>query len=320
MITDTSLTLILPDGPRSIRHDHPNFSDVTKAVRDNWDVSAHWFAEKMTPIVAVKRFVSNYRGPASGVVEVTDDAVLYNGEPVHNAMTERMLNLLEQGFNLMPWVNFMVRLKDNPSFQSQQELYGFLEANNLPLTEDGCFMAYKRVDENYMDIHSGRFNNAPGQAVSMPRGEVNDNRNITCSTGLHVCAWDYLPHYAPGSKVVMVKVSPAHVVSVPVDYDNAKMRTCAYFVVADVTDEANAGPLSFSAVVRGDGENWRDEPDYGDDDWDEDEDEDDEACADAASAAADEVYQALVDFGIGEGVAVRLSDLVEAKLIENDCN
>jgi hypothetical protein len=133
----------------------------------------------------------------------------------------------------------MDRLMDNPSKRAVDELYRFLEACDLPITNDGHFLAYKRVRGDFTDIHSGRFDNSVGAKPRLRRNEVDEDSNRTCSHGLHVCSAAYLPHFGsgPGNRVVVVKVDPADVVAVPQDYNNAKMRVCAYEVVEDVTDQ-----------------------------------------------------------------------------------
>ena len=48
-----------------------------------------------------------------------------------------------------------------------------------------------------------------------------------------------MSHYGSngsGDKIVLVKINPADVVSIPDDYGFAKGRCCRYEVVADITD------------------------------------------------------------------------------------
>jgi hypothetical protein len=54
------------------------------------------------------------------------------------------------------------------------ELYGFLEKGNLPITNDGHFLAYKKVRKDYKDCHSGTMDNSIGQVVEMERNQVDD--------------------------------------------------------------------------------------------------------------------------------------------------
>jgi hypothetical protein len=143
--------------------------------------------------------------------------------------------MLQDGFPIEPLVNFMENLMTNPSKRAVTELYGFLEKNSLPITPDGYFLAYKKVRQNYFDCHTGTMDNSVGKVVEMERNEVNDNKDQTCSTGLHFCSQEYLPHFGGGdSRVVIVKINPRDVVSIPSDYNNAKGRACRYEVIGEV--------------------------------------------------------------------------------------
>jgi hypothetical protein len=84
-----------------------------------------------------------------------------------------------------------------------------------------------------MDVHSGTMLNAPGCVVEMERNRVDDNKDNTCSTGLHFCGMSYLNHFG-GERTVIVKVNPADVVSIPSDYNGAKGRACRYEVVGEL--------------------------------------------------------------------------------------
>lgn len=173
---------------------------------------------------------------ASGLVEVRDGMVLYKGEAVHSALTTKLLSLVDEGFDATPWMKFLENLMQNPSYRSRECLYNFLEKFQAPFTEDGCFIAFKRVRSDFKDIHSGKFDNSPGKVVKVDRSQVDDDPKNTCSSGLHVAADSYLDHYASAqnSKTVVVKVNPKDVVAVPYDYDFAKMRVCEYTVLNEV--------------------------------------------------------------------------------------
>jgi hypothetical protein len=143
--------------------------------------------------------------------------------------------MLEEGFSIEPMVLFMHNLLKNPSKRSVDELYGFLEKNNLPITPDGYFLAYKKVRNDFLDIHSGTMDNSPGTVVEMERYKVDDNKDQTCSTGLHFCGMSYLSHFGSGGdRTVIVKIDPADVVSIPSDYNGAKGRACRYEVIGEL--------------------------------------------------------------------------------------
>ena len=81
--------------------------------------------------------------------------------------------------------------------------------------------------------------------VSMPRQAVDDNPNNTCSHGLHVCSYEYLKNFT-GERLVVCKVNPRDVVSIPTDYNHTKMRVCRYEVIQEIpldsTDWADRYP------------------------------------------------------------------------------
>lgn len=161
-----------------------------------------------------------------------------------DAITQKILKMNAQGFTCKPLANFLANLYKNPSPVAISELYLFIEACELPITEDGEFIAYKIVRDDYKDIYTGKMDNSVGQVVQMPRGLVDDNRNNTCSRGLHFCSKDYLAHYGSGGRgndrCLLVKINPADVVSIPSDYNNAKGRAWRYEVVGEVAKDWRA--------------------------------------------------------------------------------
>jgi hypothetical protein len=91
-------------------------------------------------------------------------------------------------------------------------------------------------------------NNAPGTIVEMERNQVDDNKDQTCSTGLHFCGLSYLDHFGGNdSRTVIVKIDPADVVSIPSDYNGAKGRACRYEVIGEMGVEAKD---AFTASVQ----------------------------------------------------------------------
>ena len=144
----------------------------------------------------------------------------------------------QEGFDITPLTNFIDNVMVNPSKRAVDELYGFLEYGNLPLTPDGCFLAYKVVGSNYYkDKHSGTFDNHIGSTCRMVRNHVDDNKEQTCSTGLHFCSREYAENffYSYNDHMMVIKINPRDVVSIPVDYNNTKGRCCLYEVVGEIT-------------------------------------------------------------------------------------
>jgi hypothetical protein len=167
-------------------------------------------------------------------LELRDGILMSGNEPMPAELNERLMRFKEQKLPYQPLLKFWENLKKNPSFNSRQQLFKFLEHNGHPLTPDGCFIAYRGVSEDFKDKKTGTFDNRPGAVCQMERSLVDDNPNNTCSSGLHVACFDYAKGF--GEKLVEVKVNPADVVAVPTDYNGTKMRTCRFEVIAECAE------------------------------------------------------------------------------------
>lgn len=203
--------------------------------------------EALRDLVEPKKALVNF---GAGHVSIEGSTVMWKDQPFNNALASRMIEMYQEGFPIDPMVRLMENLMKNPSMRSVDQMYGFLEKNSLPITEDGCFLAFKRVRKNYFDCHSGTISNHIGAVVEMERNEVDDDPNSYCSSGLHFCSESYLGHFGAHDEPVMIlKINPADVVSIPADYNGAKGRCCKYTVVAQVNGDPAA---AFASVVNGD--------------------------------------------------------------------
>jgi hypothetical protein len=228
VLNGNNLSVFLKGRPYSINNAHLNFKKIAAGLKSGLG------EDELVDLVHadLKKEISD----VTGVSFSENGSVLINGEPVSNAINARYRFMVEKGLPLEGFKLFIWNLAQNPSADSRKELYSFLDACVLPITEDGHFLAYKKVNSNYTDCYSGTFDNHVGRVVEMPREKVNANRKETCSAGLHVCSRSYLGHFY-GSKVVVCKVNPRDVVSVPVDYNSAKMRVCRYEVISELKDD-----------------------------------------------------------------------------------
>jgi hypothetical protein len=97
---------------------------------------------------------------------------------------------------------------------------------------DGYILAYKSVRKDYMDHHTGTISYAPGSLITMPRNQVSDDPDDGCSHGIHVGSYQYARKFHGGNNIVLVcRVDPSDVVSVPKDEHYGKMRTCCCYVI-----------------------------------------------------------------------------------------
>lgn len=228
IIQGSNLSVVIGSKSFTISKTHITYQKVLDAIK-----AGDWDAVKAT--IDPKKVILSY---GNGNVSIQGDELFWKGTMMDNSLSTRMITMLQEGFPIEPMVLFMENLMTNPSNRAVQELYGFLEKNSLPITPDGHFLAYKKVRDDYMDVHSNTMDNSPGKVVEMERNQVNDNKEVTCSHGLHFCGMSYLTQFG-GARTVIVKINPRDVVSIPVDYNNAKGRACRYEVIGELGVEAD---------------------------------------------------------------------------------
>lgn len=228
--SDQSISVFFNGRMCSVPASDPHFSDL----REHLAQTEHDYAT-VEAMIDKPKMIARL---SEGLVDVVGATVYYKGQPVHSTLSYRLLEILNAGENAIIWARFLERVMANPSERSRNCLYDFLNHWKAPITEDGHFIAFKRVRPNYRDIHSGKFDNTPGQLVEMPREGVNPDPDQHCSAGLHVAATSYLGHFATceSNRTVACKVDPADVVAVPGDYGFAKMRVCRYLVLGDAEE------------------------------------------------------------------------------------
>lgn len=229
ILVDDGIVLSIGMKPYNIDRSHPNYDVILEAVKtEDWDV--------IPELANIGEALTKFAGNSGVTVDVEAGVVLYNGMELHNTLTERMIRMMGEGFSIVPLECFLENLLQNPSKRAVDELYTFLEYGKMPITEDGHFLAYKRVNEDYTSVHDSKTDNSIGKIVEMTRNAVDDRSDRTCSYGLHFCSHEYLGSFS-GSKVVVLKINPRDVVSIPTDYNNTKGRACRYEVVGELSPE-----------------------------------------------------------------------------------
>jgi hypothetical protein len=221
--TSTAITAAIKGKSYTVTSDNPSYGQILDALKNGKSDSD--IEELFQLATAIKRY-------SRGNIEVVNESELrYKGEVVNNVVVDRILKFMSEGLPVEPLIAFLERLLANPSRRSIEELYTFLEHQNLPITPEGFFLAYKGVKEDFKDVHSGTFDNTPGTTNSMPRSKVDDDFRRGCSYGFHVGTMEYATSWGP--RCVLVKVDPADVVSVPSDCSCQKLRTSRYTVVCE---------------------------------------------------------------------------------------
>lgn len=221
-----TITAIVADRGKSflIAPDHPAYKDLRAAVYSD-------DAAKLEKLYDIRTAITAF-GPG---VTVQKDTVYYNGEPVHNMLTERILQYMRDQIDPKSLINFMTKLMQNPSKSSIDQLFAFLETNGLVIHEDGDFIGYKRVRADWKDFHSGTIDYRIGQKPFMLRNKVADEPGTACHAGLHVGSIGYASNFMTQHQghVILVKVNPADAVSVPHMVGCDKLRVCKLEVIAE---------------------------------------------------------------------------------------
>ncbi len=178
------------------------------------------------------------------------DGLYFEGERLPNCLAVKVRSLVKQKLDIQFFLNFWGRLKNNRHHNAIQQLFSFLEVKELPITPDGYFLAYKGLREDFWSItgntatrvkkgrvdEAGRIYNGVGETIEVDERDVNDDPNVGCSNGLHAGSLSYAQGFAQG-KLVVVKIDPADVISVPHDCSHQKLRTSKYEVIAEYGGE-----------------------------------------------------------------------------------
>lgn len=243
--TPNGLNILIDGRMRIIPQNAVNFTRVNQLVKtiaslaEDEEKFRDAFMQNLRDALDIPSFIARV---TAGRVSIGDSAVMFDGMPVHGVIADRLIELLRHGHDVRPLALFLERLMKNPTQTARDEMYLWLESGNLPLTADGCFLAFKKVNKDYSSSHMGpngkKFFNHIGTSPSMKREDVDPNRDVTCSRGLHFCSWQYLPHFGLGgeSRVVIVKIAPEDVVSIPSDYNNSKGRAWTYHIIGEVPE------------------------------------------------------------------------------------
>lgn len=242
--TDKSIVVVTDEGMFQILAGTAAFTKAKDLLNlHKWDEA-----------VKLVHIPSRLKAYSGGKFIVIDGQVSFNNETLPNVLSRRLLEFCENDIDAMPLINFWENLRQNPSEDSKKDLFAFLEHNHIPLTSDGCFVGYKRVDDEFLSHHEGvwekdssgewilnrekSYDHTPGNIVSMPREKVDPIRDNTCSDGLHVAAFAYAKDkYTSAGKLIEIKVNPKDVVCVPPDYNQEKMRVCKYESVRECVEE-----------------------------------------------------------------------------------
>ena len=303
------IVVVVSGKHRSVLSTDPKYKALKNAIKTNAseaEVEEILFDNKV--VVPVEPEIVMLHGIVNFDNGVASELVFNNGKlflrttEIDESLSNELTSLCVSDMPKDGMINFIYRLYDSVrspggkrvNARVRKELLAFIKRNSIVVDSAGDIISYKAVRPDYFDKHTGKtFKNAPGTRVWMDFGDVDDNANIGCSKGLHCGSLDYVASFGHGNdRIVIVRVDPADVVSVPLDCDCQKLRCCAYTVIGDYEGELRRKVYEATDDASSmydedyDYYGYNDEDDDEDDDdwdsvdnldsWDEDEDEDDD--------------------------------------------
>lgn len=237
---DNHWTVVLNGQPHQFDHTHPHYTDLVSCVHSD-------DADKFVELLQSGNQIEDW---SEGDFEFRNGFLYFEDEQIATQPTNRIVELIRQGFPHQPMLNYLTNLYDNVSERAVQESYTWSSHKGLPITDDGMMVGYKGVrahagdpitvkngevkEGDLVDIYTGRtFRNNVGDKCVMKRRQVCDDHTKGCDSGLHVGTYEYASNWAgPTGVVVLVKFNPKDIVSVPSDCECQKMRVSEYEVIA----------------------------------------------------------------------------------------
>ena len=227
-------TVIVSNKAQQFDKTHPNYTELVEAVR----------TEDEAAFLRIMEVGTNIQNWSEDNFRFTDGILYYGEEQIHDVITNRIIDLMRNKFNFKNMLRFLERLYKNPSYRAIQQLYTFMVHKHLPITPDGFILMYKAITPDWHDKWTGKLDYRIGQKPVMPRYAVEDNPDIACGPGLHAGSIAFVKGYgSSGDRVIIVKVDPANVVSIPKDSDCQKVRTCGFEIVAEYGEDL-LGPVN----------------------------------------------------------------------------
>jgi len=238
-------TVVVNNKSLSFDPTHPEYSGLVECVKTG-------DADEFTRLMETGHQIENW---SEGDFKFVDGFLFYDDEPVRKVITSRIVQMLKEGWDHNPMLKFLENLYENVSHRAVNEFYDWIQHKGLAITSDGYILGYKGVtvysgpeqtdlDGNLLKegdlvdrYTSVSHRNNVGDAPAMKRRKVDDNCNNGCGSGLHAGTFEYASGWAGSDgKVVLVKIDPRDVVSIPTDCDFQKLR-CRTYEVVDVARE-----------------------------------------------------------------------------------
>lgn len=222
-----ALTIVIDDDVFMIPSSSEVFNMVLKAVTAG-------DSKAIKKLILTKNAVVEW---SRGNFRYKDGEMFFGDRIVPDAISSRIRHCIRNDIPVEYILNFFEKLMLNPSKNSVDQLYNFLEDSSIAIDPEGYIIAMKAIRKDWTDKYTGKISNRIGERVSMPRNQVTDNPDTACSTGLHAGSDRYVKWYGKnGDRFVYVRIHPKDVVSVPNDHNYGKIRVSEYVVIGEGTE------------------------------------------------------------------------------------
>ena len=215
--TVSGYTFFLEGNPVSVDSSDARYTEVVNALKENnmeqlrGILRDNQEAYLLSKISTITQYFNDLKftitkNSLNDSEEVVSADVSYKGQPLPEVLKQKLIEMYKAGAtDFSHLFNFIDNLLANPDKNSREQLYGFLVHKNMPITNNGTFIAYKGVRGDYYSITGntstvvlegkvngqGHILNEFGKTIRVRHEDVENDPAVGCSQGLHVGSYEY---------------------------------------------------------------------------------------------------------------------------------
>jgi hypothetical protein len=239
LTTKSGTTLLTPAGKHhTIPSSHVNYTKILDAIRER-----RW--TDIDTLLDVKKEIEQavqFKTDGLIRISVATGEVFFNERPLKPSFAKQLLALHEDNFDIRPYVRCLAKIEASKFDRARDYFANFMDRTITPINDEGNFILYKRVQDNYKSFYDGKTDNSIGSEPRLTEKEADPNPANTCSSGMHCCTHEYLPHYHGGQgKVVICEVDPRDIIAfVDEGSQGLKLRCLGYKIIGELGKEMQA--------------------------------------------------------------------------------
>lgn len=226
IVSKSGITVVFEDGPRMLHKSSAHYQEALDALNSG---NVARLKDIMDPCGAIKRYSNNELSFEK------DGSLSFEGMRFGAKLQSLLKSCMNRG---LPWdtlARFATNCLANPSSRVHSEIESFLETEGLPITEDGCFLAYKLVTVDNLDADHCLFDCSTGKTVEYPRNKISRTARKGPERGMSAGGKAYVDSGIVG-KTVVVKINPADVIGVYA-HPYREAVICKFSVVKESNDK-----------------------------------------------------------------------------------